>query len=143
MENKTPAGFSGKHSGLTGKILNCFYSTFRNLGPGFPEKIYQKALSLDLAKDGLTAVEQMAIPVFYSGEMLGEFYADIVVNDLIILELKVARQIAPEHVAQLMSYLKSTRFEVGLLLNFGPKPTHERKVFDNERKGSLNWTQRS
>lgn len=143
MENKSPSVFSGKHSELTGRILNCFFKVHANLGYGFAEKVYQRALMLELIKSGLVVVEQKPIQVYYDGEIVGEFFADMVVNNLIILELKSIRQILDEHISQLLSYLKSTHYEIGLVLNFGPKPTHERKVFDNERKGSLVWMSRN
>jgi GxxExxY protein len=82
---------------------------------------------------------QMPIKVYYHGQVIGQYWADILVNDVVILELKAVRQILQEHEAQLLNYLKATQYEVGLLLNFGPKAQHLRKVYDNNRKGSLNW----
>jgi GxxExxY protein len=73
----------------------------------------------------------------------GEYYADLVVNDVVILELKATRELLQEHEAQLLNYLKATEMEVGLLMNFGPKPQHIRKIYDNERKGLLTWTKKS
>ena len=78
--------------------------------------------------------------VYYDGQVVGEYFADVVVNETVIIELKAVRQFLKEHEAQLLNYLKATQLEVGLLLNFGPKAEHKRKVYDNARKGSLTWT---
>ncbi len=83
---------------------------------------------------GLQAVAQYPIRVYYDGETIGEFYADIVVEDKVVVELKAVRKLGIEHEAQLLNYLNATHYEVGLLLNFGPKAEIKRKVFDNERK---------
>jgi GxxExxY protein len=84
-------------------------------------------------------VKQQEIVVYYDGENVGDYRTDIVVNDVVIVELKAARELAEEHEAQLLNYLKATTIEVGLLLNFGVKAEHKRKVYDNDRKGSLSW----
>jgi len=131
--------FEGKHSTLTGKILGAFFTVYNRLGYGFSEKVYENALALELERCGLSVEQQKLIQVYYEGEIVGEYYADILVNNLVILELKAARNILDEHTAQLLSYLKSTQIEVGLLLNFGPKPQHVRKVYDNDQKGSMSW----
>ena len=132
--------FQGKHSELTEKIIGAFYEVHRKLGYGFSEKVYENSLGITLRKSGLAAEQQREICVYYDGEHVGEYFADIVVNDCIILELKAARQLVEGHEAQLLNYLKATKIEVGLLLNFGPSPEVKRKVFDNDRKGSLEWT---
>ncbi len=131
--------FEGKHSTLTGQILGAFFNVYNRLGYGFSEKVYENALALELERCGLSVEQQKPIQVYYEGEVVGEYYADILVNNLVILELKAARKILDEHTAQLLSYLKSTQIEVGLLLNFGPKPQHVRKVYDNDQKGSMSW----
>jgi len=131
--------FEGKHSTLTGQILGAFFNVYNRLGYGFSEKIYENALALELESFGLSVEQQKPIQVYYEGEVVGEYYADILVNNLVILELKAARNILDELTAQLLSYLKSTQIEVGLLLNFGPKPQHVRKVYDNDQKGSMSW----
>jgi GxxExxY protein len=112
------------------------------LGYGFSEKVYQNSLALELTKLGLQIELQKQIVVYYEGQMVGEYYADLVVNGCVIVELKAVRQLLDEHEAQLLNYLKATTIEVGLLLNFGPKAEFKRKVYDNVRKGSLNWTRR-
>ncbi len=127
-----------KHNELTDKIIKAFYIVYNTLEYGFSEKVYENALVLEL---GLQVQQQMKIAVYYNGQVVGEYWADIVVNGLVIVELKAVRQILKEHEAQLLNYLKATSIEVGLLLNFGPTPTVKRKLYDNERKGSLAWTQ--
>ena len=94
-----------------------------------------------MRKIGLQAEQQKSITVYYENQVVGEYFADMLINGVVILELKTARQLAEEHQAQLLNYLKATPVEVGLLLNFGPKAEYKRKVFDNEIKGSLVWTQ--
>jgi len=84
--------------------------------------------------------DQVPINVYFRGQLIVEFYADLVVNDLIMLELKSVSQIVDEHEAQLLNYLKSTKIEVGYVMNFGKSATFKRKVLDNNRKGSLSWT---
>ncbi len=130
---------AGKHADLTEKIIGAFFKAYNALGYGFSEKVYEKALVLELAKLGLQVEQQKQIAVYYDGQVVGDYYADLVVNDAVIVELKAVQQLLAEHEAQLLNYLKATTIEVGLLLNFGPKPAFKRKVYDNERKGSLSW----
>ena len=132
--------FEGKHSDLTEQIIGAFFKVYNTLGYGFSEKVYENALGLELRKLGLKAEQQKKILVYYHSQVVGEYFADIVVNETVIIELKAARQLLEEHEAQLLNYLKASRVEVGLLLNFGPKAEHKRKVYDNARKGSLTWT---
>jgi GxxExxY protein len=129
----------GKYADLTEKIIGAFFKVYNALGYGFPEKVYEKAMVLELAKLGLQVEQQKQVTVYYDGQVVGEYCADLVVNDVVIVELKAVQQLLAEHEAQLLNYLKATTIEVGLLLNFGPKPTFKRKVYDNERKGSLAW----
>jgi len=131
--------FVGKHSDITEKVIGAFYTVYNEMGFGFFEKVYENAMALELNKLGFSVEQQKPINVYYGGEVVGEYYSDILVNGVVILELKSVKQLLPEHEAQLLSYLKSSLVEVGLLLNFGPKPVTVRKVFDNERKGSLTW----
>jgi len=119
---------------LSGKIIGVFYSVYNTLGHGFLEKVYENAMMIELRKAGLNPEQQKRIDVYYDGEIVGEYFADIVVNDLIILELKVAEAIAPEHEAQLLNYLKGTEVELGLLFNFGPKPQFIRRILTNDKK---------
>jgi GxxExxY protein len=131
--------FVGKHSDLTEKIIGAFFDVYNELGYGFSESVYENALLLELGNNGLRVEQQVPIKVYYHGQAIGQYWADILVNDAVILELKAVRQIIEEHEAQLLNYLKATQYEVGLLLNFGPKAQHLRKIYDNSRKGSLNW----
>ncbi len=131
--------FDGKHSDLTEKIIGAFFDVYNQLGYGFSEKVYENALAIELRKLGLGMAQQEPINVYYESVLVGEYAADILVNGVVILELKAVRQLCDEHGAQLLNYLKATPIEVGLLLNFGPKPQCLRKVFDNERKGTLSW----
>ena len=124
-----------KHGELTEQIIRAFYNVYNTLGYGFLEKVYENALAIELRKMGLAAVQQAPIMVYYAGAVVGEYYADLLVADAVIVEIKAARGLAAEHEAQLLNYLKATPYEVGLLLNFGPKPELMRKVYDNERKG--------
>lgn len=133
---KTKA-FEGKHSELSKRIIKVFYDVRSELGYGFSEKVYQKAYAIALRQDGMKVDEQVPIKVYFRGQLVGEFFADMIINDLILLELKAAEAIVEEFEAQLLNYLKSTEIEVGYVLNFGRSATFKRKVFDNERKGAL------
>jgi GxxExxY protein len=125
------------HEQLTSQIIAAFYVVYNTLGYGFLEKVYENALILELCKRGFTVKQQVPIQVYYEGKVVGEYFADLLVDDLIILELKVADEIAQAHEAQLVNYLKATNLEVGLVLNFGPKPEFKRKIYSNARKQSL------
>ena len=133
--------FEGKHSEVTHTIIGAFYKVYNTLGYGFPEKVYENALALELRKCGLRVEQQFPITVYYDGLVVGNYNADMLVNDNVILELKAIKQLSEEHEAQLFNYLKATSVEVGLLFNFGPKAEYKRKVFDNDRKGNLSWLQ--
>ena len=121
------------HSGLTREIIDCFYHVYNQLGYGFLEKVYENALCHELRKRGFVAVQQAPIVVWYDGIKVGEYYADILVEDKVLLELKSVSSLADEHTAQLLNYLKATGKEIGLLLNFGPKPDVRRKIFQTAR----------
>lgn len=122
------------HQQLSDEILNVFYHVYNQLGFGFLEKVYQNALFLELKSRGYKVEAQKQIKVYYKGYQVGEYCADLVVNDLIILELKAAETIVENFENQLVNYLRSTNIELGLLLNFGKKPGFIRKVFENSRK---------
>ena len=124
------------HEELSGKILNAFFTVYNFLGHGFLEKVYENALMIELNKRGIDAQQQQRIEVYYDGYEVGEYYADILVQDRVILELKAADAVAPEHEAQLINYLKATDIELGLLLNFGPKPQFVRRILTNDYKQS-------
>jgi GxxExxY protein len=131
--------FSGKYSDLTEKIIGAFFKVYNALGYGFAEKVYENALLIELQQHNLEVVQQCPIRVYYGGQIVGEYYADLLVEGKVIVELKATRTLLEEHEAQLLNYLKATRVEVGLLLNFGRKAEFRRKIFDNDRKGSLSW----
>ena len=125
------------HEELTNKIISAFYNVYNALGHGFLEKVYENALVIELKKIGLFVTQQASVKVFYDGIRVGDYFADIVVNDLVILELKAAEAMKNEHIAQLTNYLKATDKEVGLLLNFGRKPEFKRIILGNESKTLL------
>lgn len=122
------------HSELTGKIIKAFYNVYNELGYGFLEKVYEHSMLIELESFGLECRAQVPINVYYEGEKVGEYYADILVENKVIIELKAAEGIREEHEAQLLNYLRATDVEVGLLLNFGKKPEHKRKLFENRLK---------
>ena len=123
-----------KHSDITNSVICCFYSVYNALGYGFLEKVYENALLMELTKRGISAVSQHPIKVYYDGAIVGEYFADILVGDSVLIEIKAVKNLAPEHDAQLLNYLKATEIEVGLLLNFGAEPQIKRKVYENLRK---------
>jgi GxxExxY protein len=116
------------HRKLTEKIIGCAYRVYNRMGFGFLESVYEKCMLIELNKAGLDADSQKPIKVYYDNEIVGDFVADIIVNDTIILELKSVRRVIKAHEVQLVNYLVATRKAVGLLLNFG-----EQKV-DVKRK---------
>jgi len=122
------------YSDITGLVLKAFFKVYNQLGYGFLEKVYENALMIELRKLGLKCMQQVNVPVYYETEKVGHYTADIIVNNCVVLELKAAEAIAPEHEAQLVNYLRATDLEVGLILNFGKKPQHARKVLTAEFK---------
>ena len=125
---------SYKHSDLTDKIIKAFYTVYNKLGYGFLEKVYENAMLIELKSRGFKVESQKLIKVYFKDTIVGEYFADIVVNDKIILELKSCEALAPEHEVQLFNYLKATKIEVGLLFNFGKRTAFKRKIFANENK---------
>jgi GxxExxY protein len=123
-----------KYKSLTEQIIKIFYNVYNTLGYGFLEKLYESAMMIEFKLKGIPAVSQSTIKVHFRNELIGQYYADILVDNKVIVEIKAARTLALEHEAQLLNYLKATDIEVGLLLNYGPKPAIKRKVFDNNRK---------
>lgn len=122
------------HQDLTEKIIKCFYEVYNQLGYGFLEKVYEHSLMSELRRSNLHVQSQVPIKVHYKFELVGEYVADILVDNLVIVELKAAETLAEEHEAQLVNYLRATDKEVGLLLNFGKSPEIRRKIFTNDRK---------
>jgi GxxExxY protein len=122
-------GESMLHAGLTEIIIKSFYKVYNTLGYGFLEKVYENALAFELEKNGLRVKIQENIKVFYEGREVGDYYADLLVNEIVIVELKAAESLRQEHAAQLINYCKATGIEVGLLLNFGKSPEVKRVLF--------------
>lgn len=122
------------HQNLTDAIIKTFYEVYNELGHGFLERVYQNSLYLELKNKGFKVEAQKKIEVYYKGIEVGQYYADLIVDDLVILELKAADCIVKEFENQISNYLKGTNCEVGLLLNFGAKPEFKRKIFENSRK---------
>jgi GxxExxY protein len=119
---------------LTDKIIHSFYEVYNYLGFGFLEKIYEKSLKTELISSGLNVKSQEPIKVYYKNDLVGDFFADLIVNNKIIIEIKAVEILIKEHEFQLMNYLKATEYQVGLLLNFGKKPEIRRKIYTNDLK---------
>ncbi len=122
------------HHDKTEKIIQAFYKVYNALGYGFLEKVYQNALIIELRRMGFECESQYPIRVFYEAFPVGDYFADIIVDDCIIIENKAAEALVEENEFQLINYLKATSIEVGLLLNFGKRPEFKRKIFTNDRK---------
>lgn len=122
------------NSDITEKIIKAFYNVYNSLGFGFLEKVYENSMKIELKKMGLKVESQKNIKVHYLGYEVGDYYADLVVNDLVIVELKAGDALCEEHEAQLINYLRATNIEVGLLFNFGKLAEFRRKIFMNENK---------
>jgi GxxExxY protein len=125
------------HEEITSQIIAAFYTVYNKLGYGFLETVYESALVLELRKTGLKVMEQVPIEVCYDGRPIGEYFADLLVEEMVIVEVKAADALIQAHENQLVNYLKATRLEVGLVLNFGPEPQFKRKIFTNARKPAL------
>ena len=123
-----------KHKSLTEKVIKGFYRVYNKLGYSFLEKVYENALMIEFKKDGMPAVQQSPVNVMYENEIIGQYFADIIVENKVIIEIKAKKNLIPQDEAQLLNYLKATDKEVGLLVNFGPKPEFSRKVLDNNNK---------
>lgn len=124
------------HQELTDKIISCYYAVYNKLGYGFLEKVYENAMMIELRKNGIQAVQQKPIHVHYDHEEVGNYFADILVEDKVVLELKAGNvsDLQEEFELQLTNYLKATNYELGLLLLFGKKPVIKRKIFTNDLK---------
>jgi GxxExxY protein len=122
---------------LTKRIISCAYKVHNTLGPGFLEKVYENALRIELEKLGIKVQQQEPIKVEYEGQVVGEYYADLWVEERVVVELKAARTLAREHEVQLVNYLTATKIDLGLLLNFGASVQVKRKFRDYKPRGSL------
>jgi GxxExxY protein len=119
------------HKDITDKIIKAFYNVYNSLGYGFLEKVYENAMMIELRKMDLQVQKQVPIKVYYEEQLVGQYYADIMVEETIIVELKAAEGLCEEHEFQLINYLKATELEIGLLINFGKTPQFKRKIFTN------------
>ncbi len=122
------------HAEITDKIISAFYIVYNTLGYGFLEKVYENSLVIELKQAGLNVLQQQNIRVYYENQVVGDYFADIIVNDQVILEIKTAEGLREENRAQLINYLKATDKEIGLLLNFGKTAEFKRVIFTNDRK---------
>lgn len=122
------------HKEITERVIKLFYEVYNDLGFGFLEKVYQNALFFELKSNGFVVEAQKPIEVYYKEQKVGQYYADIIVNHSVILELKASECLVYENELQLLNYLKATDIEVGLLLNFGKKPEFKRKIYTNDKK---------
>jgi len=111
-----------QHQDITEQVIKAYYNVYNELGYGFLEKVYENALMIELKSFGLNCEKQKPISVTFKGYNVGEYFADIIVENRVIVELKAAEGLIEEHEAQLLNYLRATEIEVGLLLNFGKKP---------------------
>ncbi|MFV8355583.1 GxxExxY protein [Flavobacterium sp. XS1P32] len=122
------------HKELSEAILKVFYEVYNELGYGFLENVYQNAMYFELKSQGFKVEAQKQIKVYYKNDLVGNFIADLLIDDLIIIELKACDTLVKAHYAQTLNYLKATNIEIGLLLNFGEKPEIKRLIFTNNRK---------
>lgn len=135
--SKNPKNIIMQYEEKTDLIIKAFYKVYNQLGYGFLEKVYHNAFLIELQKLGFDIKSQYPIQVYYDGIQVGGYYADIMVDDCIIIENKAMESLREEHEFQLINYLKATEIEVGLLFNFGKTPSFKRKYFTNDRKNKL------
>ncbi|MDZ4807952.1 MAG: GxxExxY protein [Bacteroidota bacterium] len=126
-----------KHEAITEKIIEAFYKVYNTLGYGFLEKVYLNAMFIELKAMGFKVEMGKRILVYYFGNIVGDYNADLIVEDVVAVELKASEALVEDNEYQLINYLKATTLEVGLLLNFGKKPQVKRKIFDNDKKKML------
>lgn len=122
------------YSEITEAIIKCYYKVYNKLGYGFLEKVYERAMLIELQAAGFKCLLQCPIDVYYESSKVGYYLADIIVDGKVIIEIKAAENLLEAHETQLTNYLKATEIEVGLLLNFGKKPAFKRRVFSAEYK---------
>ena len=109
-------------------VLGCFFDVYNELGPGFLESVYENAMTLALKEAGHQVSQQAALTVWFRGQPVGDFRADLIVDACLVVEIKSVSQLHSAHEVQLVNYLKASRIEIGLLLNFGPRPQFKRRV---------------
>ena len=125
-----------KHRELTDKVIGVFFDVYNEMGHGFLESVYENAFALALTDNSFDVKRQISIPVWFRGQKVGDFVADMLIENSVLLELKAVRVLEASHEAQILNYLRATDLEVGLLLNFGVKPQFKRFAYDNSRKQS-------
>ncbi len=118
-----------RYSDLSGNIIAAAYNVHNGLGQGFFEKVYRNALAIELEGKDIKYKMEVPLTVKYKGRVVGEYYADIIVNEKIVLEIKAVSSLNPSHELQLVNYLKATEMNVGLLINFGKSVEIKRRVF--------------
>ncbi len=118
------------HSELTDKIIASAYEVHRELGAGFLEKVYENALLIELQTQGLKVKRQEPLNVYYKNKIIGDYYADLIIEDKVIIEIKAINEMNKAHEAQLINYLKATGIKIGLLINFGNKLQIKRKIYN-------------
>jgi GxxExxY protein len=126
-----------KYEEITEKIIQAFYKVYNTLGYGFLKRVYENAMFIELISIGFRVAKQKKILVYYFGNIVGDYNADLIVEEVIAVEIKAIECLVEENEHQLVNYLKATNIEVGLLLNFGKKPQVKRKIFDNDKKNML------
>lgn len=124
----------GTRDPTTGRLLKAFFGTYNEHGWGFLESVYRRALVVELRHLGAVVASEVRIPVLHRGVSVGDYIADLIVDDKVIVECKVAERIDRAHRAQVLNYLKATKYEIGMIFNFGEVPTFERLIFSNDRK---------
>ena len=134
-ERRDAGGFRGLHADVTEVVLRVFYQVYNELGGGFLESVYQAAFAMALRQAGLAVDAEVPVSVFFRGVVVGDFRADLVVDGCVLLELKAVSTLDRAHEGQTLNYLRATKFETALLLNFGPRPQFKRLVLENRRKG--------
>jgi GxxExxY protein len=122
------------NTNLTQRVLTVFFAVYNELGTGFPEFVYRRAMVLALKAAGMLVQEDTALPVWFRGERLATFRADLLLDSLVLVEVKAAPELDDGHRVQVLNYLKASDIEIGLLLNFGMSADFKRLVCDNVRK---------
>jgi GxxExxY protein len=133
----TRAGLALMHGDVTREIIGAFYQVYAALGYGFVEAIYQRSLPLALAQRGIKAEREVPMTVMFLETVVGDYRADLIVEGKVIVETKTAEKILPAHEMQLVNYLRATGMNVGLILNFGPRPTFRRMFLSSPQEGSV------
>jgi len=131
MAGTTRAELELLHGALTNQIIGAFFDVYNDLGHGYVELVYRRAIVVALRERGVPIEIERALTIHYHGMVVGEYRADLIVDEKVIVECKVASRVAPAHETQLLNYLKATRINVGLILNFGPEATFRRMLMSS------------